>query len=144
VSALRYMVIYMKDERIADGLLTYLAEPRDVTSMSTAMHILAEDFADRRLAPIAMRILESDIHRQFRYNAAFALAKVSESAADELIARLSHMNPEVRAAVTAALRQAKDRRAIEPLRALLKIDTDPEVRMQATTTLRWLEEDITI
>ncbi len=137
VSALHYLSLYMKDTRIADGLCHYLAFSTEPTSTGWALNIL-EDFADVRLASFAIRILDSDVHWQLRSQAAFALAASSASAVDQLIARLTHDNSEIRTAAAAALRATKDQRAIEPLSTALN-DPDPNVRAQAEMSILFLK-----
>jgi HEAT repeat protein len=142
VIALNYLSLYMKEPQIADALCRYLGSPRDITSASTAISIL-QDFGDRRLVPIALQMLDGDAMPYLRSQAAFAVAALGETAADDLMSRLTHDNPEVRTAAAAALRQVGDVRAIPPLRAALK-DSDPNVRIQAATSLRFLGEDVPI
>jgi len=67
----------------------------------------------------------------------------SETAADRLMARLTHDHPEVRRAAASALRQTKDQRAIQPLRNALN-DSDPNVRDQAAMSLRFLEPKVSV
>ena len=142
VAALHYLSLDGKDPRIADGLCAYLGSPREPVSTSTAVSIL-QDFGDPRLAEIALRLLDGDVHSQLRSEAAFALAATSQSAADQLIDRLTNENPEIRAAAAGALRETGDRRAIQPLRTILD-DPDPSVRFQAAMSLRFLGEDVPI
>lgn len=142
VGALHYLSVYMKDTSIANGLCKFLASPRHQTPTSTAMHVL-EDFRDPRLASIALTMLDGAVDSQLRFQAAFALAATSPTAADQLMARLTHANPETRAAGAAALRLINDRRAIEPLRAALT-DSDPNVRIQSAMSLRHFGEDIAV
>lgn len=143
VSSLFHLSVGMKDTRIADGLISYLQQPRDPTSTREALDVLANEFGDRRLGPIALRILESDVDTVLRFGAALAFAKVSESAADEFMARLTHPNPEVRAAAAAGLREVGDRRATQPLRAAMK-DSDPNVLIQVACSLRFFGDDIDV
>ncbi len=100
-----------------------------------------EEFGDRRLAPIALRELDAGADSMLRFQAALALVATSETAANELIARLTHEHPEVRTAAAAALRETKDPRAIQPLRNALT-DCDPGVRDQAAMSLRFLEPQV--
>jgi HEAT repeat protein len=60
------------------------------------------------------------------------------TAADELIARLSSPSAAIRQVAATAIRQTGDRRAIKPLRALLK-DADEAVRQQAKMSLQFLD-----
>ncbi len=137
VSALHYLSLLTKDSRIAEGLCEFLNSPRDPTSTSTAISIL-EDLADPRLASIALRVLDGEADSQLRIQAAFALVVTSDQAADYLMSRLTHENPEIRTAAAAALRKTNDRRAVVLLRAALD-DTDANVRMQAEMSLRFFE-----
>jgi HEAT repeat protein len=141
VSALFYLHVELKDPRMADGLIEYLARPREYMTTSTAMNILTA-LADERLVAIAWRLLDDPTtFWQLRSQAAFTVAKLDPSAADGLIARLAHENAQVREVAAAALRETKDRRAIAPLRALLD-DASDGVRMQASMSLRFLGEDV--
>jgi HEAT repeat protein len=72
------------------------------------------------------------------YKAAFAAARGGDEITDALIEHLKSMNPEIRAAAAAALREAGDPRALRPLRVLAN-DVDPSVVQQATTSIRFLE-----
>src|SRR6185437_585565 len=81
VSSLYYLAIYLKDSRIADGLCGYLEKAHDPGSVSTAISVLEREFADPRLAAIALRILDGDVNDQLRTQAAFAFAATGDSAA---------------------------------------------------------------
>lgn len=140
ISALHYLSIDIPDQRIADGLLAFLARaPFDPMSTDAAIEVLHHEFEDARLAPIALRLIDDEkIHVRSRMTAAFALADVAgKIAAKELIGRLSHPSASTRLVAATAVRQTSDRRAIEPLRKLLK-DPDKQVRMQAQMSLRML------
>jgi len=142
VSALHYLSLYYRDSRIADGLCAYLEQSPDPNSMWIAMSVL-EDFQDRRLAVICERMLDRNVNSQLLSQAAFAIAALADSPVEVLAARLKHTNPEVRTAAAAALRKTEDRRAIPLLRKALQ-DPDPNVRIQATMSLRFFGEDVLI
>jgi HEAT repeat protein len=140
-SALHYLSIDVKDTRIADAFLQYLESPKpDRFIANEAIGVLQHSFHDARLAPIALRMIDDpSLDLELRFAAAFALADVERArAADELIARLSHADTLTRHVAATAVRQAGDRRALAPLRALLH-DPDANVRQQAETSIRMLE-----
>jgi HEAT repeat protein len=142
LTPLLYLSIDRKDKRIADGLIAFLeSQPHDPSSTDTAINILHHEFKDPRLAPLALRLIDDDtIHVHSRFGAAFALATVApKQAANELLARLAHPSASIRQIAATAIRQTGDRRAIAPLRKLLK-DPDPSVRQQAAMSLRFLEQ----
>ncbi len=137
LSAIHYLSLYYQSPLIADGLCALLSETKFDPFTWTAIHIL-EDYREPRLESIALRILNSDNDKQLYFTAAFALAHISKQAIDELIPRLNHANPVIREVAAAALRETKDRRCIPALKHALK-DESPEVRMQAETSLRMLQ-----
>jgi HEAT repeat protein len=128
-----------RDPRIADAAVRLLATTQDRFAIENAMNILEHEFADSRLRPIALQLLDADIDGQLRYQAAFAYAKFAQDPLNELCARLTHRNHGIRAAAVAALRERNDPRATPHLAPLLH-DPNPEVVMQATTTLRFLDQ----
>jgi HEAT repeat protein len=137
VGALRYLGLFYKSSLITDGLCAYLSLPRDYSSTMTAIHIL-EDYHEPRLEAIALRLIDGDVDKLLRFVAALALAHVSERAADEFTARLTHKNAEIREVAAAAIRETHDLRAITVLKKALN-DEDPHVRLQAKTSLRFLQ-----
>jgi hypothetical protein len=139
IHALRELSRSRKDPRISDRLCDFLASPRDRFCTSQAMQIL-EGFGDRRLALFALSELDAGADSMLRFQAALALVATSVTAADQLLARLTHEHPEVRTAAAAALRQTKDQRAIQPRRNALN-DPDPNVQDQAAMSLRFLETE---
>ena len=139
VGALFYLNIYYKSTLISDGLCRYLSVPRDCTSTMSAIHIL-EEYCEPRLESIALRILDSDTDKQVRFTAAFALARISDSATDELIHRLKNKNAGIREAAAAAIRKTEEHRAISALKEALA-DKDPNVRMQVEISLQFLQDN---
>lgn len=137
VDALRDLSLYYKSSRIADGICEYLSVPQEVTPTKTAIYIL-KDYREPRLEKIALRILDSDVHKGVRFVAAFALAYISEGAVDELVSRLNHKNPEIREVAAAAVRETNDRSTIPALEKALK-DENPNVRFQVETSLSFLQ-----
>jgi HEAT repeat protein len=159
VHALFYIAIYIKDPRIANGLVPLLATPQDNFLVEYIIHIL-EDLQYVGLPEIALRLLDGDIQLAFNFSdevpdaefakrfhtrsaktvGAFAFAKSAENPTPELIARLKNRDPQIRAAAVAAIREDKNKgphlaKDIKPL----VTDSDDYVRQQAATTLRSLE-----
>jgi HEAT repeat protein len=147
MTALQYLSINIPDARIADGLCRFLEAPSDPFSTFTAVFMLQE-LRDRRLAPYALHLLDAKsddpyVNSMLRPTAALAVAAVSESAIEDLAARLGYPDPLVRAAAVCGLRGTNDMRVIEPLRHALS-DSDARVRVAATVSLRILGEDVPI
>lgn len=157
LSALFYLVIPRPDPRIGDAIVQLLETPRNHYETEQAIDIL-EQLKDERLAAIGLRLLDepsvilpdvegmdrprAEAHQNMwmRYRGAFAFARFATHATDELVKRLIHPNPQVRAAATAALRQdpTKGPHLVPHVTPLLS-DSDAEVRQQASDTLRFLE-----
>jgi HEAT repeat protein len=158
ISALLYLSLYIADSRIADAMIRLLERPRALFETEHAIHIL-EELKDARLAVVGLRFLdqapfvipsvegipdlsaaEAYQRSSVRFLGAFAFARIATQATDELLKRLTHVNPEIRAAATAALREDPHRGPhLSPHLTPLLDDPDPIVRQQASTTLRFLE-----
>ena len=100
---------------------------------------MLEDYNDSRIEPITLQILETKEDKGILFKAAFMLAKTSDKAAEYLMRRLEDNDPVIREVAAGALRETKDTSAIAPLKKLLN-DPDPNVRMQAETSILFLDK----
>ena len=158
LSALFYLVICIKDSRIADAMVRLLETPRALFDTQHAIQIL-EELKDARVAVIGLRLLDQArvtlphvegvvdrtqaeaYHRSSVRNlGAFAFAKFAMNGTEELVKRLTHADAGVRAASTAALRECPNLGPhLAPFLTPLLNDVDAGVRQQASLTLRFLE-----
>src|SRR5262249_16591395 len=158
LSALRYLSLYMRDPRISDAMVRLLETPRTMVETDHAVQIL-EELKDPRLAEVGLRLLDQApvvipnvdgmvlsqaeaYHRSsVRSRGAFAFAKFARNATEELVKRLTHENPDIRAAAAAALQEDPNRslHLMQHLTPLLN-DVDTAVRQQASNTLQSLEQ----
>jgi HEAT repeat protein len=148
LGALFYLSLYMKDRVIGDGIVSFLDRPRPHFDTEKAIDVL-EQIEDPRLFDIGLRLLDSSqasvderskfLNDQAKFSAAFAVAKFGSRGADALLSRLASPDAGIRAAICGALREAGDKRAIEPLEKLLD-DADEQVRNQVSMTLTSLRQ----
>lgn len=158
ISALLSLSSDMPEAGIVDEMVRLMETPRDHFVVDNVINIL-EELGDPRVATIGLDILDHpekilfDIPRtvaraegialttgHLRMQGAFAFAKFAQSATDELVARLTHPDAQVRAAATAALRKDPKRgpHLGKHLKPLLD-DPDIEVRHQAEMTMRFFK-----
>ncbi len=158
LSALFYLVTYIKDSRIADAMVRLLETPRNQFEIQHAIQIL-EALKDARVARIGLRLLdeapvilpqvegivdraqaEAFQRSSVRFQGAFAFARFAVNGTEELVKRLTHSDAGVRAASTAALRECSNRGPhLAPFLTPLLNDVDAGVQQQASMTLRFLE-----
>jgi HEAT repeat protein len=158
LSALSYLSPYILDPRISDAMVHLLGTPRTMVETDHAVRIL-EKLKDARLAVVGLRLLDQapvimrradgiDLPQAEAYHrssvrscGAFAFAKSATNATEELVKRLTHEDPEIRAAAAAALQvdPNRDPHIIQHLTPLLN-DVDSTVRQQASNALQSLKQ----